>query len=111
MFDDHAQPVNPSIVDVIDPREYPRRMPMAQVYGIHLVKATPLRSISELSYFWDEVCRCEKAKVCQLERRRKVARLLHDVQAIRTAIVLLGGAEGHDSAESLSERRLVHEVA
>lgn len=91
-FDDHAHPENPSIADVIDVREYPRRMPMAQVYNIHLVKADPLQAIPNMSYFWDEVCRCESAKAAQFNRRRKVARLLHDAEAIRTSIMLLGGA-------------------
>jgi len=90
-FDDHIRPKDPNIVDVIDVRHYPKRVPMAQVYDSHLVKANPLHSISEMDYFWDEVLRCEREKRTQLLRRRTVARMLHDVPAIRRVINLLSG--------------------
>lgn len=90
-FDDHIRPVDPTIVDVIDVREYPKRLPFAQVYDAHLVKANPLQSIAELSYFWDELARCERAKNAQLTLRKKVARMLYDVAAVRRVISRLSG--------------------
>lgn len=93
-FDDHIRPVDPTIVDVIDVRRLPQRVPMAQVYYSHMVKAVPLRSISEPNYFWDEVRRCELQKQAQLLRRRTVGRVLHDIPAIRKVITLLSG-ESH----------------
>lgn len=112
-FDDHVQPENPTIVDVIDVRDYPRRVLMPQVYGIHCVKATPLRSISELSYFWDELIRCEAAKAAQLKRRRAVAQMLHDPEALRAVIVMLGGEEHQEKVQpqTSQEKSIVGEVA
>jgi len=102
IFDDHAQPESPSIVDVIDVREYPKRVPMAQVYDIHMVKAIPLRSIVEVSYFWDELRRCEAAKRQQLMRRKKVAKMLHDVEALSSCIRILGGGCESDGLDGLA---------
>lgn len=99
-FDDHIRPVDPNIVDPIDVRDFPVRLPMAQVYNIHCVPAVPLHSISELSYFWDELLRCEEAKSAQLLRRRKVAAVLHDFAAIRRVIELLVG----DTSRPLSSQ-------
>merc|ERR1712113_542503 len=92
-FDDHIRPVDPTIVDVIDVREFPRRVPMAQAYNVHLVKASPLRSIADICYFSDELARCEREKIAQLARRRRVARMLHDVAAIRGIMRILSGEE------------------
>merc|ERR1719375_999670 len=58
-FDDALRPTDPTIVDPIDARDYPARVPMAQVFNIHLVTASPLRSISEPSYYWDALVQCE----------------------------------------------------
>lgn len=99
-FDDHIRPTDPNIVDVIDVRHYPVRTPMAQVYDTHLVKANPLKSISDMDYFWDEVRRCEREKRAQLFRRRTVARMLHDVPAIRRVINLLTGEIHMEDAAS-----------
>eukprot|EP00927_Polykrikos_kofoidii_P040305 TRINITY_DN34488_c0_g1_i1.p1 TRINITY_DN34488_c0_g1~~TRINITY_DN34488_c0_g1_i1.p1 ORF type:complete len:797 (+),score=153.57 TRINITY_DN34488_c0_g1_i1:134-2524(+) len=92
-FDDHLRPVNPTIVDPIDVRVFPVRLPMQQVYHRHLVRASPLRSIVERSYFLDEVARCERNKAEQLALRSTVGRLLHDPKAVREVIKLLGGEE------------------
>mmetsp|Transcript_64813 Transcript_64813/g.120603 ORF Transcript_64813/g.120603 Transcript_64813/m.120603 type:complete len:733 (-) Transcript_64813:108-2306(-) len=96
-FDDHIRPADPNIVDVIDVRTYPTRVPMAQVYDTHLVKAVPLHAIADQQYFLKELRKCEKLKAEQVQRRRKVARMLHDVGAIRGVIRLLSGTEdfGH----------------
>merc|ERR1712129_512899 len=88
-FDDHIRPLDPNIVDPIDVRDFPARLPMAQVYQVHCVPTRALHSICELTYFWDEVQRCEQAKVAQLLRRRKVASMLHDAAAIRRVIRML----------------------
>mmetsp|Transcript_54531 Transcript_54531/g.130066 ORF Transcript_54531/g.130066 Transcript_54531/m.130066 type:complete len:766 (+) Transcript_54531:162-2459(+) len=92
-FDDHIRPADPNIVDAIDVRTYPARIPMPQVYQTHLVKALPLSAIASESYFWDELQECERLKAEQMNRRRKVARMLHDVGAIRSVIRLLSGTE------------------
>jgi len=87
------QPVDPTIVDAIDPRDFPRRIPMPQVFNIHLVRATALRSIMEASYFIDEVARCEEEKRLQLLRQSKVAGMLHDSASVRKVIKILGGKD------------------
>merc|ERR1719188_1929422 len=83
--------MDPNIVDPVNVREYPRRVPMAQVFDIHLIQATPLRSIAEPTYFWEELQRCEAAKREQIGRRRKVGRMLYDVASMRRVILLLQG--------------------
>mmetsp|Transcript_37770 Transcript_37770/g.87310 ORF Transcript_37770/g.87310 Transcript_37770/m.87310 type:complete len:731 (-) Transcript_37770:82-2274(-) len=92
-FDDHIRPADPNIVDVIDVRTFPVRVPMAQVYDTHLVKAVPLHAIADKLYFLKELRKCEQLKAEQVRRRRKVARMLHDVGAIKGVIRLLSGSE------------------
>lgn len=94
-FDDHARPVNPSIIDPIDVRTFPRRPPMAQVYDVHIVRAAPLVSITELGYFRDELERCERAKVAQWQRRRQVGAMLHDAGALWGVLRLVRGPDEH----------------
>mmetsp|Transcript_94782 Transcript_94782/g.164470 ORF Transcript_94782/g.164470 Transcript_94782/m.164470 type:complete len:225 (-) Transcript_94782:13-687(-) len=85
---------------------------MAQVFDIHLIRVSPLRSISERSYFLTELTRCEKAKMAQLARRRKVANLLYSVKSVRETILLLGGAEEEelDLTEDVPEDEFVDEI-
>jgi len=92
-FDDTLRPTDPTIVDPIDARDYPVRIPAAQVFNIHMVTASPLRSIAEPTYFMDMLDKCEKAKSAQRERRRKVARLLHSIAGLRIVIHLLAGPD------------------
>mmetsp|Transcript_59681 Transcript_59681/g.167252 ORF Transcript_59681/g.167252 Transcript_59681/m.167252 type:complete len:291 (+) Transcript_59681:1-873(+) len=92
-FDDHARPVNPSIIDPIDVRTFPRRPPMAQVYDVHIVRAAPLVSITELGYFRDELDRCERAKAAQWQRRRQVGAMLHDAGALWGVLRLVRGPD------------------
>merc|ERR1712129_131046 len=94
-FDDHIRPLDPNIVDPIDVRDFPARLPMAQVYQVHCVPARALHSICELTYFWDEVQRCEQAKVAQLLRRRKV-------RSLRCCMMLLpsDGSSGCSTARA-----------
>lgn len=102
-FDDHIRPMDPNIVDPIDIRDLPGRVPMAQVYGIHCVPVSPLLSVTELSYFHDELARCERAKAAQLARRRKVAHMLHDAGAIRGVLRLLRGNSLEEDAPAVPE--------
>lgn len=104
-FDDHIRPMDPNIVDAIDVRDFPKRVPMAQVYDIHLVRAAPLLSITELSYFWDQLLRCECAKAAQLARRRKVASMLHDAAAVREVLRLLQGEDKQVAPSGTSSRQ------
>jgi len=102
-FDDHIRPMDPNIVDPVDIRDLPSRVPMAQVYGIHCVRVSPLLSITDLSYFRDELEQCELAKAAQLARRRKVANMLHDAAALRGVVRLLRGGDGDSDLPAVPE--------
>merc|ERR1712232_1117939 len=65
----------------------------AQVYDVHVVRANPLQSIPDLTYFYDQLKVCERAKAAQLSRRSEVAFMLHDAGAIRSVLRLLFGPE------------------
>eukprot|EP00933_Yihiella_yeosuensis_P019539 TRINITY_DN15818_c0_g1_i1.p1 TRINITY_DN15818_c0_g1~~TRINITY_DN15818_c0_g1_i1.p1 ORF type:complete len:1927 (-),score=360.69 TRINITY_DN15818_c0_g1_i1:513-6293(-) len=90
-FDDNIRPTDPTIVDVLDERLLPERPGMARVYDVHLVKATPLRSIQEPQYFYQELVKCEAIRDQQRSRRCQVARMLHDIQAVKGVIEILRG--------------------
>merc|ERR1719443_2300267 len=73
---------------------------MAQAFGKHLVRVSPLKSITERNYFVDELARCEREKAVQLSRHRRVSRMLHDAAAVRAVIDLLGGPGEEGAAEA-----------
>eukprot|EP00927_Polykrikos_kofoidii_P033031 TRINITY_DN27986_c0_g1_i1.p1 TRINITY_DN27986_c0_g1~~TRINITY_DN27986_c0_g1_i1.p1 ORF type:complete len:605 (-),score=129.64 TRINITY_DN27986_c0_g1_i1:163-1743(-) len=82
-FDDHILPGNAKIVDV---RRADQRVqlgvPMAAVFGLHLIRAEPLRSITEPNYFLDAVIAAEDKWRLRCANRRELAEAIVHVGAV-----------------------------
>ncbi|KOO35415.1 dpy-30 motif family protein [Chrysochromulina tobinii] len=85
-FDDHITSHDAHIIDcrrAADPDAEP--LPIAATLGIHLVKAEPVLSISQSSYFVDCIAEAEKKWRIQAARRATLA------EALRTCTIDLKG--------------------
>eukprot|EP00931_Biecheleriopsis_adriatica_P118811 TRINITY_DN94129_c0_g1_i1.p1 TRINITY_DN94129_c0_g1~~TRINITY_DN94129_c0_g1_i1.p1 ORF type:complete len:733 (-),score=150.97 TRINITY_DN94129_c0_g1_i1:16-2214(-) len=106
-FDDHISASDPKIVDPIDVHLFPRRFSCAQIYGVHLVQAQPVHSITNRNYFLECIEACEKARAAKLQRWQKLQRLLGDYASVQQVLSSIAGSASPKSgscSSSISSR-------
>lgn len=85
-FDDHILPSDAKIVCAHPTTEDTPMLPIAAIYGSHLIRAEPLRSIGEPDYFYDAVMDAESRWRQRGALRQTLARALSDLAHLRRAL-------------------------
>jgi hypothetical protein len=88
-FDDHILPSDAKIVCAHPTEEDLPMLPIAAVYGSHLIRAEPLRSIGEPNYFYDAVMEAENLWRQRGARRQLLAQALSNMTQLRQALGVL----------------------
>merc|ERR1712217_994603 len=87
-------PMDSKIVDPINAKQWPRRYSAPQLFGVHLVQAQPVLSISNPNYFLDCLKACESAREAKLARWELAQQLFGDLASMqRVLAALVGGVE------------------
>lgn len=98
-FDDHILPLDAKIVDARRAKAGAPALPIAAVYGSHLIRAEPLRAIGEPDYFYEAVVEAEKRWRERGSRLCALARALGDLDHLRKALAALST---HGATKNLS---------